>query len=318
MLSSQADKEPTLQVNIEGKSVTLMIDTGAIYSCVTTADAQHLPRSKSGRVAKTIGFSGQVQLIPFSAPVTVELDGKQIKMPILMSDHTPINLMGRDILSRMGVQIECTPNGLSLISQEPCHAMASQIPISKTIYWIRLLQVGWDENIWKWWKPLIHANYPLLRDPRCPAHCTIMMEDTPSGEKQEEWKKVVSPKNPLEMRAQYVIIGPEGMGVQVELKESALTRMYNIPDSVPHITLKVGLGFRARHVGSMMKRAQQVEWMQPQTINDNRVKLSKDKTLTRLDFTCRITGLPQIVDIQDDIRGPEVGVSEQLQPHQAY
>ena len=86
-------------------------------------------------------------------------------MPILMSVHTPINLMGRDVLCRMGVQIECTPNGLSLISQEPCHAMASQIPISKMIYWITLLQVGWDENIWKWWEPLIHANYPLLRDP---------------------------------------------------------------------------------------------------------------------------------------------------------
>ena len=110
VLSERADKEPVLQVLIEGKSVRVMIDTGATYTCVSTDEARHIPLSSTGRVAKTIGFSGQVQIIPFSAPITIEVNGKTVKMPILISEKTPVNLLGRDALCRLGVQIKCTPD----------------------------------------------------------------------------------------------------------------------------------------------------------------------------------------------------------------
>ena len=84
MLSKQADREPMLKVLIEGKAVTFILDTGSTYTCVGSADAQHLSRSSTGRVAKTIGYSGQVQIIPFSTPVLIEVSGKKVRMPILI------------------------------------------------------------------------------------------------------------------------------------------------------------------------------------------------------------------------------------------
>ncbi len=45
MISCDADQEPMLQVNIEGKSITLMLDTGASFSCLNPRYASHLPMS---------------------------------------------------------------------------------------------------------------------------------------------------------------------------------------------------------------------------------------------------------------------------------
>jgi hypothetical protein len=52
----------------------------------------------SGKYAKTIGFSGQTQLIPMTAPVHLMTDGRSATLPILVSEQTPINLLGRDAL----------------------------------------------------------------------------------------------------------------------------------------------------------------------------------------------------------------------------
>lgn len=32
-------------------------------------------------------------------------------LPILVSEHTPINLLGRDALCKMGIHIKCSPEG---------------------------------------------------------------------------------------------------------------------------------------------------------------------------------------------------------------
>ncbi len=45
----------------------MMVDTGAVYTCVNANYTSHL--ALSGKLAKTIGFSGQMQLIPMTAPV---------------------------------------------------------------------------------------------------------------------------------------------------------------------------------------------------------------------------------------------------------
>jgi hypothetical protein len=66
----------------------------------------------SGKYAKTIGFSGNTQLIPMTAPVRLTTDGKSVTIPILVSDQTPINLLGRDALCKMGLQIKCSPDGV--------------------------------------------------------------------------------------------------------------------------------------------------------------------------------------------------------------
>ncbi len=56
MISYDADQEPMLHVKIEGKLISMMLDTGACFSCLNPSYASHLPMS--GKYVKTVGFSG--------------------------------------------------------------------------------------------------------------------------------------------------------------------------------------------------------------------------------------------------------------------
>ncbi len=82
ILKTKADQEPILQIDLEGKTTPMILDTGAVYTCVNSNDVSHLPLS--GKFAKTIGFSGQMQLIPLTAPVCPEMKNKSVTMPILV------------------------------------------------------------------------------------------------------------------------------------------------------------------------------------------------------------------------------------------
>ena len=90
----------------------MMADTGATYTCVGSKYASHVPMA--GKFAKTVGFSGHTQLIPMTAPVMLKLYGRTAKLPILVSDTTPVNLIGRDALCNLGLQILCTPQGIMI------------------------------------------------------------------------------------------------------------------------------------------------------------------------------------------------------------
>lgn len=92
----------------------LLVDTGAPYTCVNPKSLPNLAPHKSGKFAKTIGFGGKVQMLPFSFPLNIQIGPYKITMPILLSSTTPVNILGRDVLCRLGLKIECTPQGLSV------------------------------------------------------------------------------------------------------------------------------------------------------------------------------------------------------------
>ena len=98
-----------LRARVGGKKISMMIDTGATYTCVSSKEASHLPRS--GHLIKTIGFSGKTQLIPLTSPIPVVIDGHTCTVPILISDDTPVNLIGRDVLCKMNCKLTCTQAG---------------------------------------------------------------------------------------------------------------------------------------------------------------------------------------------------------------
>ncbi|KAL1268405.1 hypothetical protein QQF64_033768 [Cirrhinus molitorella] len=66
MITRDADQEPMLQVKTEGKPISLLLDTGATFLCLNPTYASHLPMS--GKYMKTVGFSGVTQLLPMTAP----------------------------------------------------------------------------------------------------------------------------------------------------------------------------------------------------------------------------------------------------------
>lgn len=53
-----------------------------------------------------------MQLTPITAPVCLQTKNQSITMPILVSNLTPINLLGRDALYKLGLQIRCCTEGI--------------------------------------------------------------------------------------------------------------------------------------------------------------------------------------------------------------
>lgn len=133
ILTTNADQEPMLKIKIEGKTTPMLVDTRAVYTCVNSNYASHLPLS--GKFAKTVGFSGQMQLIPMTAPVCLQTKNKSVTLPVLVSNQTPVNLLGRDTLCKLGLQIWCSPEGVYIDLQ----GIRTQMMISEpkaNVYWI--------------------------------------------------------------------------------------------------------------------------------------------------------------------------------------
>ncbi len=108
----------------------------------------------SGKYIKTVGFSGVTQLLPMTAPVSISLKDTEIRIPILVSEYTPVNLLGRDAICKLKMQIWCTPDGIYVgdkairqinvstlqQTQEPC----------ANIYWLGELKEEVERTISKW------------------------------------------------------------------------------------------------------------------------------------------------------------------------
>lgn len=99
----------------------------------TLTENSHLPLS--GKFVKTVGFSGIRQLIPTTAPVRLAVEGDEIKIPILVSEQTPINLLGRDALCKLKIKIWCSPLGVYVDSSGLSSQMYMQEECAK-VYWL--------------------------------------------------------------------------------------------------------------------------------------------------------------------------------------
>lgn len=300
-----------LQVLIEGKRVQCLVDTGETYTCLQPQDAQHLPRSR-GKFLKTVGFSGEVQLSPITHPVSIRIEDKEVKIPILIAENTPINLLGRDALCKLHLQIECSPAGISipgLIRQMSLMTAENRTRrLRRQAYWIGQLEPD-VEKIMKTLENLLGRKlHKSLRKPRCPPHCTLKFDKKPDKEKEEEWyvEMGVETRYPLEIHG--VIIAAEGIAADVRFTDGAhgvkLMQQFEMPGTVPHITLRVGQGFRARDMGPVMLRARQGRWITVEERNGYRLeKIGEEKVtlykLTGPEFPSIHWGVPQVAEIEE-------------------
>ncbi|XP_016102534.1 uncharacterized protein [Sinocyclocheilus grahami] len=248
-----------LQANIEGKPISLMLDTGATYSCLNPRYASHLPMS--GKYIKTVGFSGTTQLLPMTAPVSISLKNTEIRIPILVSEHTPVNLLGRDAICKLKMQIWCTPEGIyiddramrqmnvstSQQAQEPCANM----------YWLGDLKEDVEKTISKWGR-YIREQLCEPSLPKTEFHCTMKYDESKNPDFEKKWLKDTKGLK-IPMISQSIIIGPKGVALQID-RERFIDDWFAVPNSVPHVTLYVNKDCLSKDLGPMMKRAEKSKW----------------------------------------------------------
>ncbi len=143
----------------------------------------------SGKYIKTVGFSGVTQLLPMTAPVSISLKDTEIRIPILVSEHTPVNLLGRDAICKLKMQIWCTPDGIYVddkaIRQMNVSTLQQTQEPCANIYWLGELKEDVEKTISKWGR--------YIREQLCEPsltktefHCTMKYDENKDSELEKK------------------------------------------------------------------------------------------------------------------------------------
>lgn len=101
--------DPMLSMTVEGAEFTFLVDTGATYSTLrSTPNSETL----SNHTVSGVGFSGVPMTLPFADPALTKLGKQTLKHRYVVSPQVPVNLMGRDLLVKLGATIMCSADGL--------------------------------------------------------------------------------------------------------------------------------------------------------------------------------------------------------------
>ncbi len=291
MISCDADQEPMLQVNIEGKPITLMLDTGASYSCLNPRYASHLPMS--GKYIKTVGFSGVTQLLPMTAPVSITLKDTEIRIPVLVSEHTPVNLLGRDAICKLKMQVWCTPDGIYVddraIRQMNVSTLQQTQEPCANIYWLGELKEDVEKTISKWGR-YIREQLCEPSLPKTEFHCTMKYDENKDPELENRWLENTKGLK-IPMISQYIVVGLEGAALQVD-REKFIDEWFEVPNSVPHITLYVSKNCASKDLGPMMQKAEKCKW---EATENPLIFQSSDKAYLKILCATPMLGVPRMV-----------------------
>ncbi len=108
-------------------------------------------------------------------------------MPILVSNQTPVNLLGRDALCKIGLQIWCSPDGVYIDTMGIVTQMMVLEP-KANVYWIGQIESDVRKTINKWGK-FSEAQIPEAQLQRSELHCAMIYDlerDEKIKKKQQE------------------------------------------------------------------------------------------------------------------------------------
>uniref|UniRef100_A0A669B648 ribonuclease H n=1 Tax=Oreochromis niloticus TaxID=8128 RepID=A0A669B648_ORENI len=282
--------EPMLSMSVEGTELSFLVDTGATYS---TLKATPDRTSLSCHTVDVVGFSGVPMTLPLTDPALTKLGKQTLKHQYVVSPQVPVNLMGRDLLVKLGATIMCSADGLTVAlpggKEFPCLGSLSKTQYlvqdseqpKADIYWGRLV----DEDILRQfvlWKPWI-MSLAVYSSPRDPFHVTLFYDREDDDTYREHFQSELEGQT-WKVHCKNIYIGPEDVAAAVKLTDEQLP-WYNVgEDSAPHITLAVHDGHEARDLGPMVKRALDNAWWQSTQIPN--VSYAQKCKIYRINCVC--------------------------------
>ena len=91
-------------LKVGDQNIDFMVDTGAELSVVTKPVA---PLSK--KTTAITGVSGEEMIKSFCQPRKCQVAGRQVIHEFLYISESPVPLLGRDLLSKLGAQVTFSP-----------------------------------------------------------------------------------------------------------------------------------------------------------------------------------------------------------------
>ncbi|CAJ1055592.1 LOW QUALITY PROTEIN: uncharacterized protein LOC120803882 [Xyrichtys novacula] len=173
-----------LSMTVRDHALPFLVDTGATRSTVNQ-DIGPL----SGRTMSVVGFSGVSQILSFTIPLPTHVAGQKLQHPYLVSPSVPVNLLGRDLLSRLNAQILCGQQGLTVTFPDGTEVLCAQGIGDTHQYLLRDTEPRFADIFWALlepsqtglyscylhWKPWILSVHPYMAPPD-PLHLTLFYD----------------------------------------------------------------------------------------------------------------------------------------------
>ena len=94
-----------ITASIEGHKCELMIDTGAGLSTLTTLNEE---TKLTKDTAATVGFSKEIEQTLYTEPLIMKIGNQTLRHRFLYAPNCPVPLLGRDLMTKLNVQILCS------------------------------------------------------------------------------------------------------------------------------------------------------------------------------------------------------------------
>ena len=138
-----------MMCEVEGVPHQFLVDTGCTYSAIRS------PQMLSSDSISVVGVTGSPEAQSRTIPLTFSWENSQLKHQFLYCPKCPINLLGRDLLCKMGCTIYLTESGVAVSTNPPSSTpdrpvrimMMPLLPtptLSETqeVYWLKCLPTG--------------------------------------------------------------------------------------------------------------------------------------------------------------------------------
>ena len=91
-------KERQVTLDVAGKEINFLVDTGATYSVLNSYSGPFSYKS-----ANIMGVKGNLKAYLYTFPVTCQFESQIFKHSVLIVPPCPSPLLGQDLLARMGI-----------------------------------------------------------------------------------------------------------------------------------------------------------------------------------------------------------------------
>ncbi len=228
-----------------------------------------------------------------TAPVSISLKDIEIRIPILVSEHTSVNLLGRDAICKLKMQIWCTPDGIYVddraIRQMNVSTLQQTQEPCANIYWLGELKEDVEKTISKWGR-YIREQLCEPSLPKTEFHCTMKYDENKDSELEKRWLENTKGQK-IPMMSQYIIVGPEGAALQVD-RDKFIDEWFEVPNSVPHVSLYVSKNCASKDLGPMMQKAEKCKW---EATENPLIFQSADKGYLKILCATPMLGVPRMV-----------------------
>ncbi|XP_056906511.1 uncharacterized protein LOC130535469 isoform X2 [Takifugu flavidus] len=249
-------KLPTMKLNVNGKTLKFVVDTGATYSVIRKHDLPHT--DMSSRSLHSMGASGVSTRETFSLPLNCRLGDHGFKHSFLMSSSCPLNLMGRDLILGLGVNLVSTPEGLELRRPDAQSITMLAKPVTQDTLWIYV----WSINEQSAQQMLLSAKEKLIPTAHMQqvdaVHCTARVTEHRDNAYEEQFYAQAS----VDLMTAKMYWNSTRCPVSVSLCKPECD-LFDVLSSVPHVSLARSHKDEWKHIGQWTRLCEEAtDWEQ--------------------------------------------------------